>query len=427
MEMNRRFLRVAVATLFALLSAMAAASLASAAEKVIEGLSGAQKFAPLWPGGSFEMGNDSGFRFARVVTDGKKGASFIANVRPYTPMIDASGKFLKVWVKVDDASKLGGMEFRLSSDRFSSNYFAFSFPMYDDTDFNVLRDRVWTPFTFSFGGATVHGNPDRSAINAVGWFVSDKGEDAPATAYWGGMSLVDEPSEGVVSLTFDDGYDEHFEAAKIMKEYGLAGTAYVIPDSVGQHGYMNLHQMVALVEDYGWDVAAHHEDSFTEMSPDQLESTIMAVQRYLAENDFEAGAAHLAYPLGKQNTSVVRPLVRKHFATARVAGSGPETLPPADPHLLRVVNITNQTTPQQVGEIARRARENKEWVILMFHYLVGDGEADLSTEYTMTDFRKAVAEIAKQNVRVMPLAEVWDSCNPYSGPCQLGTIPAKAR
>jgi len=425
----RRPLRVT--TLACTAAVVLAASTAPAAEQLVESMDGSRKFAPLWPGGTFEIGGQDGFAWARAVTDGKGGGTFAANVRPYMPALDATGKFVKVDVKVDDVAQLGGMEFRLSSDRFSENYFAFGTTLYDDPDFNVLRDGVWTTLTFSFGSARVEGKPDRSRLNSIGWYVADKGEGTPITAYWGGLSLVDEPKSGVVSITFDDGYDEHLLAAKMMARYGMRGTAYIIPHAVGQVGYLTHHQLVDLQERYGWDIAAHHETPFTEMRPDELENAILGVQRFLEENQFGAGAGHLAYPLGKQNTSLVRPLVRKHFTTARVAASGPETIPPADPHLLRVFNVLPSTTPEEVGQAVRRAMEHKEWLILMLHYLVEEPSNDL--EYGIEQFDRMLAEIQKAGARVMPLAQVWNTCmrsiaDRFAGTesCDLGPVPAKA-
>jgi peptidoglycan/xylan/chitin deacetylase (PgdA/CDA1 family) len=405
-------------------------------ETIIEGLNGAKKYAPLWPGGTFELGTDAGFPWARVTTDGQAGPTFVTNVRPYKPALDCRNKFLKVRVKIDDLDKLGGLEFRLSSDRFGSNYFAFSFPLYDDEPTNVVADGVWTTLTFPFGLAQKQGDPDRSAINSIGWYVADRGSDAPVTAYWGGMSLVDEPDQGVVSLTFDDGYKGQHAAARLMAEYGFRGTAYIIPDAVGQADHMALHDLVDLQERYGWEVAAHHQTSFTDLTPDQLESTLLGVQRFLEENGFRANLGHLAYPLGRQNTSYVRPLVRKHFLTARLAGAGPETLPPADPHLLRVMNVTNATTPEEIGAAARLARQDKRWLILMFHWMVD--EASYSTQYSFENFQKVLDELKRAKVLVLPATEVWEHCgrssqrsNSESRACVLGspkpTLPAAAQ
>ncbi|MCP4039800.1 MAG: polysaccharide deacetylase family protein [bacterium] len=405
------------------------ASSAFAAEELVENLEGMRKFAPMWPGGTFEMGSDAGFHWARVVTDGQAGATFVSNVRPYRPTFDATGKFVKTRVKIDDLQKLGGMEFRLSSDRFAANYYAFSFPIYDDPDFNVVRDGVWATLTFSFDSARVEGSPDRSHLNSVGWYVSDQGNAEPVTAHWGGLSLVDAPREGVVSITFDDGYDEHLLAAQLMAEHGFRGTAYIIPEAIGQLGYLNHHQLVDMQERYGWDVGAHHETPFTELRPDEIENTILGVQHFLIENKFAQGAGHLAYPLGKQNTSAVRPLVRKHFATARVAAAGPETLPPADAHLLRVMNVTQHTTPEQVGEAARSADENGAWLILMLHYLVED-KASNDLEYRIDDFKKLLVQIKESGAKVLPLTEVWESCGrDFAGPsptprCEFGAVAA---
>lgn len=381
---------------------------AAAAEVSVERLTRGKAFAPRWPGGTIERGDDSGMSWMRSLTDGKGGATFFTNVQPYVPAIDFRRKFVKVWVKVDDVSRLAGLELRLSSDRFKSSYFAFRIMLFDDPDFNVLRSGSWTPLTFGFGNARVEGNPDRSRIDSIGWYVADRGNEQPVTTWWGGLSLVDEPLQGVVSFTFDDGYDEHLLAAQIMAEAGFAGTAYVIPEAVGRDGYMSLHDLVDLKDSYGWDVAAHHQTPFTEFTSEQLENTILGVKRFLVENEFEGGAGHLAYPLGKQDLDVVRPLVRKHFTTARVAGGGPETLPPADPHLLRVVNVTNTTTPEEVGAAARAAMRNRQWLILMLHYLVEQPKTAL--DYSVEDFRKLVAEVKKSGVRVMPMARVWRAC-----------------
>ncbi len=391
------------------LLALLLAGASPAAEVVVEGLSGVRKYAPVWPGGTFEIGNDAGLSWARIVTDGQGGSTFVSNVRPYRPLIDGSDKFVKIKIKVDDVSALGGLEFRLSSDRFASDFFAFTFPIYDDPDFNQLRDGVWTTLTFSFGSATVEGTPDRSAINSIGWYVSDKGNGTPVTAYWAGLSLLDEPAEGVVSITFDEGYDEHLLAAKLMTAYGFQGTAYVIPEAVGRTGYLSLHQLVDLQDSYGWDVAALYGTPFTDLRPDELENVILGIQGFLIQNEFGDGAGHLAYPEGRQNTSLVRPLVRKHFATARITAQGPETLPPADRHLLRVFDVTSSTKPEEVGAAARQASENKEWLILTLHYLVE--EPTNSAEYSIDNFKKILDEIKAAKVRVLPMARVWSACS----------------
>ena len=54
-----------------LLVVLGLAPAAGAREQLVESLAGTRKFAPLWPGGTFEQGSESGLSWARVVTDGK--------------------------------------------------------------------------------------------------------------------------------------------------------------------------------------------------------------------------------------------------------------------------------------------------------------------------------------------------------------------
>ncbi len=231
----------------------------------------------------------------------------------------------------------------------------------------------------------------------------------------------------MLSFTFDDGYDEHYTAAELMAPYGFRGTAYVIPDSIGDEGYVTMHDLVDMQDTFGWDIAAHHAIPFTDMRPAQLENSILATLRYLRSNQFTRAAGHLAYPLGKQNTALVRPMVRKHFTTARIAASGPETLPPADPHLLRTYNVVTATTPAELKAAAEQAIENKQWLILMFHWLVDDPQYD--TQYSIKDFKKVLAKIKQTGIRVLPLTEAWEACAGHTGlgGCQIESAIASKR
>jgi hypothetical protein len=169
---------------------------------------------------------------------------------------------------------------------------------------------------------------------------------------------------------------------------------------------------LAEIERLGSDVAAHDDPPLTSLPPDELEPRLRGIQSYLADHGYADGAKHLAYPLGKQETSRVRPTVNKLFATARLAGSGPETLPPADPHLLRAFNVLDSTTPEEVAAAAQRAKDNHEWLILMFHWL--PEKAAKPTDYSMDDFKRALDAVAKTGVRVAPITEVWKEIAPSS-------------
>jgi len=395
----------------ALALALATALLAPAGTAAASGGTGPVRLVPpeslaaRWKEGRFEAGRGQGMTWLTVTTDGRGSPAFAASAQPVAPALDLRGKFLRVWLRVEDVSRLAGMELRLSSDGFATSWFGFAVPLFADDEFNLVHSGPWATLTFGFGAAQVVGTPDRARIDSIGWAVTDRAA-GPVVAQLGGVAFEDEPAQAVVSLTFDDGYDEHVTvAAPAMKRYGFRGTAYVMPEQIGQAGYMTREQLAALRDTYGWDVAAHHDRPFTSFAPDELERTILGVQRFLLANGFGRGAGHLAYPLGKQEPKVVLPLAREHFFTARVASGGAETLPPADWHQLRAFNVLRTTTPDELQQAVRRAKQHKEWLILMLHWLVDAPTRD--TELAPATFEEMLRRIAAEKVAVRPVSEVW--------------------
>ena len=345
-------------------------------------------------------------RWMSCRTAGNGDPMFLASSRPISPPVDLTGHSLRTWVRVDDLSRLAGLELRLGSGTFATGMAAFQVPLFKDPPFNMIQTGEWTPLSFSLGTARIEGKVDLRRVSRIGLYVADDG-NGPLQLDWTGLTAVQRVSEGYVSFTFDDGRPCNIEiAAPAMRRHGFRGTAYVMPDEIGGRDFMTAAELDELAATYGWDVAAHHAVSFTEMSASELEPAILGVQSYLRQRGFDAGVQHLAYPLGRQDTKVVRPLVRKHFTTARLAGSGPETIPPADPHLLRTVNVLNTTTPEEIGAIARRAKEHGEWAILMFHLLNDDPKLEIA--YSIDDFESALREVEKAGVTVLPVSEVWD-------------------
>jgi len=401
-------MRIALHSLFAAAAlAAAVAAPVRAAERWIDAEPTALRMKSEWKEGKVETTREMGKSFVRITTDGKTNPT-LAAMSGIAPAIDASKRFVKVLLRVQGFENLSGIELRVSSDSLKGAWYSYTVPLYGDLEYNLLQDGEWTAVTMTLGANNATGAPKRAAIDSLGIAVSDKGK-GPVQLDFGGFALVDEPNEGVVSFTFDDGYKEHLTAMKLLAEHGWHGTAYVIPQTIGSPIYLSEQDLVE-IQRLGSDVAAHDDPPFTEVPPNELEPRLRRIQSFLVEHGFALGAQHLAYPLGKQETRRVRPTVDRLFATARLAGSGPETLPPADPHLLRAFNVTDSTTPEQVGAAAQRARDNHEWLILMFHWL--PEKAAKPTDYSMADFKRAIDAVAKTGVRVAPVSEVWAQIAP---------------
>ena len=384
-------MRIALHSLFAVAAlVIAVAGPARAAERWIDAEPTAERVKSQWKEGKVETVREMGKSFVRITTDGKTNPT-LAATSGIAPAIDASQRFVKVLLRVHGFEDLSGIELRVGSDALHSAWYSYTVPLYGDLEYNMLQDGEWTAITMTLGANNATGAPKRAAIDSFGIAVSDKGK-GPVQLDFGGFAFVDEPAEGVVSFTFDDGYKEHLTAMKSLAEHGWRGTAYVIPMTIGKPNYLTVADL-AEIQRLGSDVAAHDDPPFTELPPNELEPRLRGIQDFLVEHGFALGAQHLAYPLGKQETRRVRPTVDRLFATARLAGSGPETLPPADPHLLRAFNVTDTTTPEQVGAAAQRARDNHEWLILMFHWL--PETTAKPTDYSMADFKRVLDAVAK--------------------------------
>lgn len=387
-------------------------------ERALSALGFPDAFAADRSSTGFREVKHGGRTFLRAVTDGEGGLGIARSATLASEAIDLSKHFLKLRLRIRGEGRIGAMEFHIGSGEDFENYYMFSVPVYTDPLFDPLQTGEWLALTLSFGNARAVGKPDLKNVRWVAWALRD---DASASVEidWDTLAAIPAARRGIVSFTFDDGYDEHLEVAgRLMKRHRFAGTAYVMPDSIGDKDYLTLDQLREL-ESLGWDIASHHAIPLTDLSPETLRPTLEGVVNTLHGWGFSKGPRHLAYPLGRHDAKQVVPATRAFFETARVASAGPETLPPADPYRLRAVNVVGgTTTPEDLQAIAENAKQYGHWAILMFHYLV-DHPPTGELEYGADDFDQALALIESTGVAVKTVDEVWSEWGCASEPPPL--------
>ncbi len=338
-----------------------------------------------------------------VTTLGNGRAAFAKLREPRWESLDLERYHLQCRVRTNLIDRVG-LELRLSETTGFESYAAFQIPFFTDEQFNRVQPGEWTTVSFGLGDARLSDDPDLTRLTHVGWYVRDNGEGKVVFEFTD-IELVPRPREGVVSFTFDDGYSIQMEAARILAKHGLAGTAYVMPRQIGSVGYMGPEELRELTQDYGWEVASHHADPFTEFTRETLAEEIDFGLGTLADLGFHETAGHLAYPLGKLNTEFVLNVVREWYTSARLASGWLETLPPADWHLLRAVNVTRDTSPEEVLQLVDRAKKHGQWAILMFHRLVELPRWE--TDYNAAEFERLARLVAESGVQVRTVGEVW--------------------
>lgn len=354
------------------------------------------KFVKSWGNGTLVSTENGVLQYA---TDGKGEPDFI---NAPLNLVDIKGKSIFFDIKIDEMKNYSGVEVRLGDDGFD-NYYALDIPKFEDPEFDIIQNNYWQTCSFGVANARVVGDPEHK-VTRIGIYIQDNGQ-GPLKVALTNIRVVAALSKGYASLTFDDGYVSQYDAAEIMYKHGFAGTAYIMPREIGEPGYLTLNQVKDLKDKYHWGISSHNALPYTNFGRIKLTQEIDYTINYLASNGFTTSASHLAYPMGKQDRQVVLPVVRDHFLTARLAGGGVETLPPADWYLLRSVNVLDSTSPEELVDVVKQAVTNGEWAILMFHYIVDNPER--TTEYSKEDFEKFIELLDEANVPVMPVDQVY--------------------
>jgi peptidoglycan/xylan/chitin deacetylase (PgdA/CDA1 family) len=341
----------------------------------------------------------AGGQSLKLVTDGD-GLIVFSRSAVLSPTVDFSGKSLIVQFKVSDVSVVTEFTVYLTSDSFASAWYVFRI---DDTNLvNYVGDNEWLIYTMNFSDATVVGIPNRAAINKIQFRIKDDSV-SPVTLNMQVLGTMPEPSSGMLTFAFDDGWDSQYdEAKKKMSEVGFPATAYVIKSKIGTAGYMTLTQLHELENLHRWEVSAHHETDLTTVSLTEAESLIRSEKQWLTDNGFNRGSDHFAIPNGALNENLMT-LFRRYFRTTRTIGVMAETFPPADWHRLRIFNVFNTTTPTAIATAVDAARTNKTWLILLFHKIVTTPAA--STEYSIGNFGTVVDDIAAGGIAVKTISQ----------------------
>lgn len=349
--------------------------------------------------GSVELDEDlflfdgSSLRFS---TDGD-GANVHAALSDIEP-IDIANQTLVVWVRVDSVANLNELRLYLGN----GPDFADRVVYLIDRDRSQLVDGTWLRVSLSPSEGQPWGNPDRSAITSIQLWVNDRGS-APVQVWFDGLSTEPTPDSGAVVITFDDGWvDQVTESAPILAEYDFPAVAYIIPELIGTEGYLTMGEVRRLQDEFGWTIGSHAAGPLTRGDSEQRADAISTLLAWFAENGFDE-TPHLSYPNGAFDGELLR-LVGERFRSARTIVEFAETIPPGDPHRLRIFNVLNTTTMDAISSVLSRAQTNRELLVLVFHR-IADG-IDAETVITPDHFREIVDIIASSGLPVVSLDDV---------------------
>lgn len=351
-----------------------------------------------------------GSQSATLTTTNLAATVQLGSANPVASPVNATGKALRVWVKVSDPTKLSEFSFWAASGGSYNTCYRWDVISYGG-GIDFIQPNQWTPLTLHFGNAGVTGVPDRAALNRFKFQIKDRATGAVTVGFNGLETIPDAGAtypNGVISLTFDDTWLSQYTHAKpIMDKYGYQGTAYIITGNVGTANRMSLAQLKQL-QLQGWEIATHaatqaiHDGNYGALSAEMITAELQAAKTWLAANGFRGGD-HFAYPGGHCENNA-GPTAQLYFTSARlVYGQNAETLPPADPNRIRSMQPSSGTSVASINAQIDAVVASKAWLPLSFHDFVTAGATGVA--YNTGDFDTILAYAQSKGVAVRTIGQ----------------------
>ena len=268
----------------------------------------------------------------------------------------------------------------------------------------------WIRLRLAWAGGELTGSPSQSAVDTLRIAVAGGTGQANVQAI-GYAPTVAANRRGVVSFTFDDGWSTQLRGANVLGSRGITATAYLIPQELGNAGYLTTAEARTLRTDYGWDLQAHNTYGYPGQTESDLRTLLSDTVDLFASMGIGPRPRHVAYP-GGQNDALSSRVVGEFFDTARTVDiQRGEPLPVAAPLHLRCASgigeaaggISVAATQSHID----RAIATRGWAILAFHKITPGAATD-----TMECSEAGLATIADYAIsagaEILTVSECWD-------------------
>ena len=249
--------------------------------------------------------------------------------------------------------------------------------------------------------------------------------------------VVVEPGQTVISLTFDDGFEEDARAARVLSEHGLRGTFFVNSGNIGKPGYVGLDALRDIASqrhEIGGHTVLHRD--LTALSPDEARRDICTDRATLLGWGFQV--RNFAYPFAAASPDLLNAVEGCGYNSGRsldelrspaLCPTCPvaETIPPETAYFTKASSQVENTWT--LAELQRRVLEAQAtggWLQLTFHRLCTDDCNRIAVTETL--FNQFISWLAAKNadgsVRVLTVGDVIGG--PVHEPSQGPLPPAIA-
>jgi peptidoglycan/xylan/chitin deacetylase (PgdA/CDA1 family) len=226
------------------------------------------------------------------------------------------------------------------------------------------------------------------------------------------------PPQTVVSIEFDDGLADQFQALPVLNRFGFHATFFVNSGRIGKAAHMSLSELVALAG-AGNEIGGHTVDhvDLPALPPAAARHEVCDDRRALRALGFSA--PDFAYPYGAVAPALERIVAAcgyqsgraiGHLAWARGCLSCPwaETIPPADRYATRTpMSIHADTSLAAIESYVTTAQSNGGgWVQIVLHHVCTACNPYGITPLDLAALLQWLAERAGEGIAVRTAHEV---------------------
>jgi peptidoglycan/xylan/chitin deacetylase (PgdA/CDA1 family) len=216
-----------------------------------------------------------------------------------------------------------------------------------------------------------------------------------------------EVPHGVISIAFDDNYDNQFQYAfPILQNYGIVGTFYVVTDHVGLPGYMTYPQL-QILQSNGNEIGSHSKTHTTLTSLSELEIRQECSLSKQALESHGLTVTDFAYPNGPTN-DFVDSIVSEYYRSGRTAYIEPYLMDIPTTQF-RVAGFSAETADPTalslLEDMVDQVYSTNSWAIIFFHNIIPNGTYQQYTTSTQ-DFESFLNYILIKGVQTLTVDQV---------------------
>lgn len=178
---------------------------------------------------------------------------------------------------------------------------------------------------------------------------------------------------GLVTITFDDGWEENvLTALPVMKEFGFRSNQFYATAYIEHSRKPDVREVMTLFMSEGHEIGSHsvNHPRLTELSGEQVAAELVDSKLFLEEY-LGVGIQYFATPYGAYNTSV-KTSISEHYAAHRTVDRGFNSKDNLDVSRLKCQSVLDNTTPAQIAEWVKKAKDERLWLILLYHRVTED-------------------------------------------------------